>query len=61
MTDLPRPNDGAVAVAETVVEGAADRIELPVSHTGMLLSPAVAREAGRFLARGRFGHRRDKG
>jgi len=61
VTDLPRPNDGAVAVAETVVEGAADRIELPVSHTGMLLSPAVAREAARFLLQGRFGHPGDHG
>lgn len=58
---LPEPNDGAVAVEETAIEGAADRIELRVSHTGMLLSPTVAREAGRFLVQGRFGHRSDHG
>jgi pimeloyl-ACP methyl ester carboxylesterase len=48
------PNDGTVAVRETRLEGAVDRIVLPVSHTGMLLSRRVAQEAARFLGQGRF-------
>lgn len=48
------PNDGTVAVRETALAGAIDRIVLPVSHTGMLLSPRVARETAYFLRHGRF-------
>ncbi len=54
--DLPRPNDGAVTVAETRLAAACDRIELPVSHTGMLFSRRVARQVGAFLRDGRFEH-----
>lgn len=57
IADLPVPNDGAVAVAETAIEGAADRIELRVSHTGMLVSAAVARQTAHFLHTGHFAHR----
>lgn len=53
---LPQPNDGAVAVAETEIETARDRIVLPLSHTGMLLSRRVARQVGAFLRDGRFDH-----
>ena len=49
-------SDGTVAVAETRIEGLADHVVLPVSHSGMLLSPAVAHEAAHFLAHGRFAH-----
>ncbi|MBV6415812.1 MAG: hypothetical protein CMLOHMNK_00333 [Steroidobacteraceae bacterium] len=48
------PNDGTVAVRETLLPGAADRIVLPVSHTGMLLSRRVAHETAQFLRYGRF-------
>jgi hypothetical protein len=41
-------------VAETELEGTADRIVLRVSHTGMLFSAAVAKQAGAFLRSGRF-------
>ena len=54
--DLPQPNDGAVTVAETRLAAACDRIELPVTHTGMLLSRRVARQTGAFLRDGRFDH-----
>lgn len=60
VADLPRPNDGAVAVVETEVEGVTDRVELGVSHTGMLVSGAVARETVEFLRSGRF-HRHGGG
>ena len=54
--DLPRPNDGAVTVAETRLPAACDRIELPVTHSGMLVSRRVARQTGVFLRTGRFDH-----
>jgi pimeloyl-ACP methyl ester carboxylesterase len=54
--DLPKPNDGAVTVAETRLAAACDSIELPVSHTGMVLSRRVARQVGAFLRDGRFDH-----
>lgn len=54
--ELPQPHDGVVAVSETRVPGAKDHIQLPVSHTGMLIAPSVARQAGHFLRHGRFHH-----
>lgn len=53
---LPEPNDGVVAVLETVVPGARDTISLEVSHMGMLVSEACARQAGHFFEHGRFLH-----
>jgi len=52
---FPDANDGTVAVSETQLPGAKDRLCLPVTHSGMLLSARVAREAGSFLQHGRFG------
>jgi pimeloyl-ACP methyl ester carboxylesterase len=51
---LEGPSDGTIRVEETEIEGAADRVVLRVSHTGMLFSAAVARAASRFLSTGRF-------
>ena len=48
------PNDGVVAVAETRLPGADAHRVLPVSHSGMLLSPRVARMTEQFLDHGRF-------
>lgn len=48
------PGDGTVAVAETRAEGLADHLVLPVTHTGMLFSRAVVRQACRFLQAGQF-------
>ena len=48
------PNDGTVLVSETDLPGARDRIRLPVSHTGLVFSRAVARQAAVFLRDGRF-------
>ena len=53
---LMQPHDGTVSVAETELAAACDRIVLPVSHTSMLLSHAVARQTGTFLRDGRFDH-----
>jgi pimeloyl-ACP methyl ester carboxylesterase len=54
LVHFDEPNDGAVAVAETVLPGAKARIEMPVSHTGMLLAAEVAQQIGIFLEQGRF-------
>ena len=47
-------NDGTVLVEETQLDGATDRVVLRVSHTGMLFSAAVAKQAGAFLRTGQF-------
>jgi pimeloyl-ACP methyl ester carboxylesterase len=51
---LPRPNDGVVALAETTLPGARDRVILDVNHSGMLLSRACVAQVASFLANGRF-------
>lgn len=48
------PSDGTVRVEETDLPGAADQILLRVSHSGMVFSPEVARQAAAFLRDGRF-------
>jgi pimeloyl-ACP methyl ester carboxylesterase len=50
-----QPNDGTVALRETAIAGAADRLTLPVSHFGMLVSRQVARQTALFLRDGHFG------
>lgn len=51
---LAGTNDGVVRLEETEVPGMRERIVLPVSHSGMLLSVCVAREVAAFLERGAF-------
>lgn len=51
---LPHPNDGVVAVEETRMPGTSDEIVLDVSHSGMLLSAALIRQACSFLRSGHF-------
>jgi pimeloyl-ACP methyl ester carboxylesterase len=46
--------DGTVAVDETRADGLKDHMVLPVTHTGMLFSRAVARAVCGFLRAGRF-------
>ncbi|MET0280074.1 MAG: alpha/beta hydrolase [Steroidobacteraceae bacterium] len=48
------PNDGTVSVAETCLEGATDTCTLPVSHSGMWMSAAVAEQVASFLDTARF-------
>jgi pimeloyl-ACP methyl ester carboxylesterase len=52
---LPAPNDGVVILDETHVPGAADSVVLHISHSAMLISPAVARAVCAFLNNGSFG------
>ncbi|MDP1696196.1 MAG: alpha/beta hydrolase [Xanthomonadaceae bacterium] len=51
---LSRPHDGTVAVAETRLPGLAAHCVLPVSHSGLVFSRAVATQAAQFLRDGRF-------
>jgi pimeloyl-ACP methyl ester carboxylesterase len=54
--DMPKPNDGVVAVCETSVPGMRDHVVLDVNHTGMLLSREAAAQTCAFLRRGAFVH-----
>jgi len=51
---LDPPHDGTVSVRETRSNLLADSIELPVTHTGMLVAREVADQAAHFLETGRF-------
>lgn len=51
---LPGVNDGAVCLEETAVEGMAERVVLPVGHSGMLVSARVAAQVAAFLSDGSF-------
>lgn len=53
---LAHPNDGLVAVNETRIATAKDKITLNVSHSGMLVSRLCARQIGNFLRTGNFVH-----
>lgn len=48
------PNDGTVAIAETLVPGLADHIVLPVTHFALPLSKRVSAQVQHFLENGRF-------
>lgn len=47
-------HDGTVAVSETQVDGLADHVLVPASHSGLLFSPQVAALTATFLRDGRF-------
>ena len=51
---LPKPNDGVVAVAETMLPAIADHIVLLTGHTPSVWSKAVAKKIVMFLETGKF-------
>lgn len=53
-------NDGVVAVEETSLENATDRIDLPVSHMGLIVAASVAAETCHFLQHGRFSRNQSR-
>ena len=54
LAGFDEPNDGTVALSETALAAATDRLVLPVSHMGMLLSNPVVEAVAVFLRSGRF-------
>ena len=48
------PSDGTVSVAETVVPGMLDFLQMPVMHTFMIWNPLVWEQAVYFIRNGAF-------
>jgi len=53
---LPGSNDGVVRLQETEAPGMRDRVVLPISHSGMLVSAQAARQVAAFIECGAFDH-----
>ena len=49
---LDKPNDGTVAVSETKIDNCTVHIQVPYSHTGMLMAKSVAITVDEFIRTG---------
>ena len=56
LTHFSDAHDGTVAVSETRLDGLADHIVLPASHSGLIFSDAALEQSVAFLRSGRFDH-----
>ncbi|KAB7772315.1 cobalamin adenosyltransferase [Xanthomonas maliensis] len=56
LAPLGAVSDGTVSLGETQLPGLRDHCVVRASHSGLLLSPAAARQALAFLGSGRFQH-----
>ncbi len=54
MPGMPKPHDGTVALCETAIAGATDRLVVHAAHLPMLASHEVATQTAHFLHHGRF-------
>jgi hypothetical protein len=52
--DFHEPSDGTLLVSETKLDGAADHIVMPVSHTGIVFSAEATSQIASFLKVGHF-------
>ncbi len=52
--NLEEPSDGTILVKETRLDDATDMLELPVTHTGLVLSAEVCEQVAHFLGNGSF-------
>ena len=55
-TTMEAVHDGAVNLSETRLPGATDHIAIHTTHSGLLVSPKVARQVCFFLKNGQFCH-----